>query len=424
MGTELADPAMDLLTAQIADIWLASRSGWRVPPLSPVLRAAFERDTRRARSRSGGIVGLVGAAVALALYPILLTAVPALRAQVNLLFLGLAIPVIIATSILVLFDPRPVLRECLLALPSLVCPAVVTWLYVQRPAGVTDLYLTGMILLMLFPTVTIQLRFALAAPVAAGIIALFAFGVHATPGIDANGREGLDVIGAVCCGYTLLANWRINTAQQYAYVLTLRERLRRRVLSHENRELDELARRDALTGLANRRAYDAWLAAAWQRAASEGKPLGLIVVDVDHFKLYNDFYGHPAGDVCLQTVAKCLRDEMRDTTDLVARIGGEEFAMILPAVSLRTCGDIAERLRRAIASLELPHFGVATDGLLSISLGAASLTPHPAQSPRDLTAAADRALYAAKQGGRDCVYLAGVEPSDILLATAQRLVPD
>jgi diguanylate cyclase (GGDEF)-like protein len=133
---------------------------------------------------------------------------------------------------------------------------------------------------------------------------------------------------------------------------------------------------------------------------------------VDHFKSYNDFYGHPAGDACLQLVARCLSEQLRGSGDMVARVGGEEFAILLPDLRLETAGDIAERVRQAIEALELPHLGQGVGRVVTISCGACSLVPRRGMTVKDLFAAADCALYAAKQAGRNRVCLAEQPPSD------------
>jgi diguanylate cyclase (GGDEF)-like protein len=417
----VADLASDLPTAQAADAWLAARGGWRTPSLPPILRATFELDTRRARSRSGGIIGLVGAVVALAFYPALASvAGPSAIATVNLLYLGIAIPVTLVASALVLLNPRPALRESLLALPSIVTPAVITYLFIAGGSTLTDLYLVGMILLMLFATVTVQLRFAAAALVACVVTALFVTGV-AHSKITPDQRTLVELIGISCAFYMLVANWRINSEQRHTYVLTLRERLRRQVLSQENRALDALARRDPLTGLANRRGYDAWLQASWGTAGGAADRIGLIMVDVDHFKKYNDYYGHPAGDLCLARVAACLREQLRDTTDLVARVGGEEFAVILPGSTAQACVAVAARLREAVASMALPHLGNGRGAVVTISCGCASLYAEAAVTVQELCAAADAALYLAKEGGRNRVCLA--DPAARLTAAPPPAAP-
>lgn len=179
-----------------------------------------------------------------------------------------------------------------------------------------------------------------------------------------------------------------------------------RELAAMNEELSRLAERDALTGLANRRAFDAALAAAWNRARREGLPVALLILDIDHFKQFNDRYGHLEGDACLTRVAAALAGLKLRPYDLVARLGGEEFAVLLPDIDLVGAVAVGERIRAALHDLMLLHEG-SPYGIVTASIGAASLVPIGPADPRVLLAAADRALYAAKRGGRDQVSAAG-----------------
>ena len=394
---------------QATEAWLEARQ-FLPRGLPPLLRREHERQTRAARARNAFLISIFGACVALLFTPTLLLAVPDMRVWVIRLYLCGAIPFSAIVSLLVLANPPPAWRDGLLALNSLVNGAVLTWLFTHTGADATELYVAGMILLMLFATITVQLPFTLAAVVMVLQVLLFAIGAQSAPGETPYFHENLALIDFACGCYMLVANGQLQTTQQRGFVLALRERLRRQELFQRNLELDDLARRDALTGLANRRAFDAWLLNCWRQAREAGVPLGLIVVDVDWFKAYNDVYGHPAGDVCLQTIARCLREQLRGTTDHVARLGGEEFAVLLEGLNADLCGDVAERLRAGVAAMELPHIGAARPGgggaTVTISCGVASLPAHLGTSARDLMAAADAALYRAKQNGRNLVCLA------------------
>jgi diguanylate cyclase (GGDEF)-like protein len=310
------------------------------------------------------------------------------------------------------------LRELLLGLTGIVNAGVLTYLFMATRLDATELYVAAIFLLMLFSTVTLQVRFSVAVWVVAGMTAMYALGVQRVQALAPNIDGSLFVISLTAGIYMLIANWRMQGEQQRSFVLTLRERLRRHDLYQRNLELDELARRDALTGLANRRAYDDWLMNSWRQARAAEAPLGLIVIDVDQFKAYNDFYGHPAGDNCLQTVARCLRDQLRGTSDHVARMGGEEFAVLLPGLGGEICADVAERLRAAVTALELPHLDNENGRIVTISCGAASLVAGDGTAPRDLVAAADAALYHAKQTGRNRVCLADAAPGRVAAAAA------
>jgi len=167
-------------------------------------------------------------------------------------------------------------------------------------------------------------------------------------------------------------------------------------------EADANAGLDHITGLANRRAFDKQLSREWQRAFRERLNLSLLMIDVDRFKLFNDHYGHPAGDECLRTVASILARSALRATDLVARYGGEEFAILLPGASLNMASLLAERIRLSVIESRLPH-AADPQGILTISAGVATVQPSNGIELATLVERADRALYEAKNAGRDRV---------------------
>jgi diguanylate cyclase (GGDEF)-like protein len=176
---------------------------------------------------------------------------------------------------------------------------------------------------------------------------------------------------------------------------------REQTLKEENRQLDHLAQLDGLTGLPNRRSFDAALQAQWSGSGANGKLVSLLMIDIDYFKRFNDHYGHVEGDACLRTIAACLAQGSLRPSDVVARYGGEEFAAVLPSTSLDQAVAIAERVRQAVFDLNVPN-GRAPTGRLTISVGAATVATYQA-SARDLIEAADAALYTAKRSGRNRV---------------------
>lgn len=191
-----------------------------------------------------------------------------------------------------------------------------------------------------------------------------------------------------------------------------------------NTQLRELAQLDSLTGLANRRTFNAHLFTEWKLAIKRRQPISALMIDVDHFKPFNDRYGHVQGDTCLRKVGEVLKActrtrsggvapggvELRlanpaalgHDTQLAARYGGEEFAVLLPGVSLEAAERIGERIRRAVEELLIAHAG-APWGFVSISVGVASIVPDENDSPQELTESADACLYEAKQSGRNTV---------------------
>ncbi len=173
-----------------------------------------------------------------------------------------------------------------------------------------------------------------------------------------------------------------------------------------NARLQQLTAVDELTGLANRRALMAQLNHQWQHAMRAGTPLAVLMIDVDHFKRYNDRYGHQAGDQALRTVATMMQDAARRDTDLAARYGGEEFVMLLPHCDAAAALERAELLRAALAVRALPH-EASPLGRLSVSIGVYVATPEHGEAPDTWLRLADEALYRAKAAGRDAVALGG-----------------
>ena len=168
------------------------------------------------------------------------------------------------------------------------------------------------------------------------------------------------------------------------------------------READALATLDYATGLANRFNFDRKLAFEWQSAALQQNSVALMMVDIDHFKLYNDHYGHLAGDDCLRRIANILADASLRSSDLVARYGGEEFAVILPRVSVQGAVTLAERVRQLVADAQISHMPY-TPGIVTVSIGVAALMPSTIGDETNLIQFADRALYSAKRAGRNRV---------------------
>lgn len=177
------------------------------------------------------------------------------------------------------------------------------------------------------------------------------------------------------------------------------------LLYETNQELERLSNLDGLTQLANRRRFDQYLWEMWQLLQIDHDCLSLILCDVDFFKRYNDAYGHPAGDRCLQHVAQALLNGVHQATGLTARYGGEEFAVILPNASSYEAQMAAERIRNLVFGLELEHIKSPLYQRVTLSLGVSTLVPEVHISPQQLIAKADAALYAAKTQGRNQVVV-------------------
>jgi two-component system chemotaxis family response regulator WspR len=177
---------------------------------------------------------------------------------------------------------------------------------------------------------------------------------------------------------------------------------------------------DGLTGIANRRQFDKTLDQEWQRALRNCTELSLIMIDIDYFKLFNDTYGHQAGDDCLKSVALALARIVHRPSDIVARYGGEEFAVILPETDTEGTLRVAEKMREAVTRLNLRHDASKVSDKITLSIGVASMSPRGSDNPDILLAAADDALYRAKHAGRNRVEVAIINNDTPQLANQSR----
>ncbi|QNQ97468.1 diguanylate cyclase [Pseudomonas oryzihabitans] len=234
------------------------------------------------------------------------------------------------------------------------------------------------------------------------LVALLAIGLatqmHALPALEAS---LVMTLAFATASFTLLNNFWMERARRQGYLLILRDRLRNEELTASNRFLAQQSATDPLTGVANRRALMQALANAL--AHPPPRPLLLLMIDVDHFKAFNDRYGHPAGDRCLQQVATALADELR-AGDCLARYGGEEFAILCTPSREEDAGKLAQRLLDAVRRLEIPHLGPHAGPRVTVSIGGACARPDH-DCAETFIEAADRQLYWAKQAGRDRAIL-------------------
>jgi len=195
------------------------------------------------------------------------------------------------------------------------------------------------------------------------------------------------------------------------FVVTLRDVSARReaelALERVNMELASQVRKDSLTGLANRRHFDEVLREAWARALVGGWPIAVLMIDVDHFKQFNDCYGHQRGDACLRDVAAAISDGLFHPDDVAARYGGEEFAVVLPRTSTDNAARVAERIRAAVLNMRRPHM-TTSHGVVTVSVGAAAAYPVANGNPEAVVKAADEALYLSKNEGRNRTTLLDV----------------
>ena len=222
-------------------------------------------------------------------------------------------------------------------------------------------------------------------------------------------KPGLQLWGFLiahqCSGAREWQKFEVDLLQQLAdqLAIALQQLQLYQKLKKANKKLQKLADLDGLTQVPNRRKFDNYIHQEWRRMLREKMPLSLILCDVDFFKLYNDTYGHQAGDECLKKVAQAMQNTIKRPGDLVARYGGEEFAIILPNTPMSGAFHIAEEIRAKIVCLHLSHEKSKVCDRVTVSLGVATIIPEPELTPQILIATADFALYRAKDQGRNCV---------------------
>lgn len=267
----------------------------------------------------------------------------------------------------------------------------------------TVYYHGGFVPVIIYGTVVQRLRFRMAAAFCGAVLLIHWFCMAAVYRDAAAPVLPMLLLISSVAFYTLIINYRLEYEERQQFLRQQRGKVLRDQLDRSRIELENASRCDPLTGVANRRAFDQIMLEAWTQAMVERTPLSLLLVDVDHFKAYNDFYGHPAGDECLRAVAQTLHGVVSACGGLVARWGGEEFAIVLPGHALAQALEVAGRARQAIQSANLRHERSGTAATVTASLGVAATVPSPDADWAELLAQADAALYEAKRGGRNRV---------------------
>lgn len=296
-------------------------------------------------------------------------------------------------------------REGLMACLVVVAMAISGQIFriTTSPVDMFDPFSFDLILLAGNIVIALRFKYALAASVA-GLLVMAGYVLSSsTLGVDA--QLFSLVLATATAVFTLVANLRFEVTDRRAYLFLLREQLRADAMREDNLTLTHISQTDPLTQLANRRRFEQVFEATWREAGTAGDEVGLLMIDIDHFKAYNDAFGHPMGDVCLQRVAAIIGKQVRKI-DLVARLGGEEFVVLLPETDLPTARRVAERVRAAIEALAIPHAASGDESCITVSIGAAVARPVGELASADLMRQADEALYAAKRGGRNRCHVA------------------
>lgn len=379
------------------------------------VEAAFQTEMDRMRARRMRKTGLA----AVLLYSAFAIAdrvmIPDAYMQAWAIRFFLVAPLLLACTFFVYRIPHAGWREAALSAALIVSGVSLPWIAGFSTHPNVAHYQTGLTLIVLFGNIVVNLRFRSALVTSIAMTVIYGIALAGIESIPPEIRFNNWLFCFAAVTISLIANFRMDQDQRRAYFARMREQERNKELSHAVELLSRLSAEDALTRIANRREFDRRLDIEWGRARRDGTPLSLIMADVDFFKNYNDHYGHQEGDACLQQIAACLRAIPQRAADLVARFGGEEFVMLLPNTSQEDAAKMAERMRRGIVDLQIPHAASRVAPGVTVSFGVAAMHPVGNLSASALVAAADTALYAAKEQGRNRVELHELG-ADLMLA--------
>jgi diguanylate cyclase (GGDEF)-like protein len=270
-------------------------------------------------------------------------------------------------------------------------------------------YYSGISVILMFSNMILRQPFAYALGVSLGGCLLYLLTLPHIPSMPSDSAISSIMVIVTSALFSLIGNFQTNYEHRRDFLMNALQQISGRKLSRMNSQLERLSLTDGLTGLANRRQFDLTLQREWHAAQRNRYPLTLVFLDVDHFKNYNDNYGHPAGDIVLRRIGAVLTMVSKRAQDLLARYGGEEFVVLLPQTDPEHGCLLAEGIRQDVQALGIPHDYSEAADVVTVSLGVASLLPDRQCHPEDLLSQADQALYEAKQSGRNRVVVAARE---------------
>jgi diguanylate cyclase (GGDEF)-like protein len=394
------EPGPDQPTAEQIEAQLGRGHRWlRFPP---VLETQFEADGGDQRRRHLFVASLIG----IFIYNLLSFNDAQILPDDVALCRGLQIvltPLLLASAFAMRLPIRPWLRETLIAgaVTLLGWSILATIALSHAPTAVP--HSATLLLIPMFAGIAARLRFWHTAAVS--LLTLLPFlifirGHSAVEDLIVGDNVAMLVAGIA---FTLIASYSIEYRDRTAYLLRLLEQHQRYALTEAHEHMRRLSLLDPLTGIANRRQFDFDFEKAWDLAAGSGKPVAVLIFDVDFFKAFNDGYGHLAGDACLQRLAGLVAELAERENGKMARLGGEEFGLLLPERDLQGAVQIGEMVCAAVRDAAIPHRFSPVQPNLTVSVGAASVVPSAAGDRNALLAEADDAMYRAKSLGRNRV---------------------
>jgi diguanylate cyclase (GGDEF)-like protein len=379
--------------------------GFKALRFPPALEARYSKDKENERLRlihMGTI--LLGAMNCVLLLPDWFMVPDQMGAA--LAFRLLVLMPFLVTALFFLKYLNPAARETVAQILGLMVAGISCYLSVLSKDPLAPDYLVSLFAAILFNGGVMRMRFWMAVASAVMVLAMFVAGACLVPNPPVAVLLSAAVVMISSAVFALFSSYRSEHEDRANWLVSQQQALLREEVIQGNQQLDRLSRFDPLTDVANRRHFDEFLSQVWSRAQHDGEDVALLMIDIDHFKRYNDHYGHAQGDVCIQAVAKALRGHLRQPEDLIARYGGEEFVAVLPGADIARAGAVAEQMRRGVADLKLPHEASPGPAHVTLSIGVACMRANGAHaSPERLLASADAALYRAKAGGRDTVVL-------------------
>ena len=398
--SELAPVSTDL--AQEVDALLSN--GFRGLLFEPELERRFLTDTAPERLRV-----IITAAILLV---ILFTGhllgdklmIPDMFEQAVVLRLGIFLPLCLMGLYFQIRFATPYQRELLIVAAGLLATAIFVYLCVSSHDPMAPPYLTGLSMVVLFSNSVAQMRFWLALAMDSVFFLVYVWAGWLTQDAPIALMISGGIVMLSTITFTLVGCYSLERDERQNWLLRVRTRHLMTALEQANDRLEKISRSDLLTEVANRRHFDDFLTQVWARAQVDGSEVSILMLDVDHFKAFNDHYGHPVGDECLKQVAATLKRRLRRPGDLVARFGGEEFIAVLTGTSASIATQAAERIRLAIENMQIPHLGSQSSSFITTSIGVACLRPRDAGATQTkLISLADEALYKAKSRGRNRV---------------------
>ena len=312
---------------------------------------------------------------------------------------GLYAPVVLVLLKVLHRLSLPQLNEWMVVLVGLFASGIMVFLSATSAEPLAYVKLVELIIVVIY--VAVFARFWPMVVLSALVMVIHLVAMSAAHDVIGTVKISSFLLLATTMMFALYGTYKREHNDRLAFLLDLREQALRLTLQEANARLDTMARTDALTGVPNRRFFDEFLAQAWSRAATLGQPLSLLLIDVDHFKAFNDRYGHQAGDRCLCVVAEAIASCLRRPVDVLARWGGEEFVVVLAEADTEAAAEVAQRVRQAVQDCALPHVTSVTARVVTVSVGVATAWPAAQGSQADLLQRTDTALYQAKATGRN-----------------------